>query len=138
MNWKKLLIAFVVVLIVGQILSYIIHGVILDPTYKALADVFRPQADMMSKMWIGVITAIIFTFFFVYIFAKGYEGKGIMEGVRFRLIITCFWSIPSMYGQYMVYELPYYLVLQWVLYDLLVLVICGILAAVIYKPLEIK
>ena len=136
MNWKKLLIAFIVVFVVGQIVSFIIHGVILDPTYKRLAELFRPEAEMMSKMWIGILTSLIFTFFFVYIFARGYEGNGIMEGVRFGLIIGCFWTIPSVYGQYMVYELPYYLVLQWLLYDFGTIVIMGILAALMYKPLE--
>ncbi len=135
MNWKKLFITFLIVFVVSQVLSYIIHGIILDPTYKRLADLFRPEADMMSMMWVGFVTAILFTFFFVYIFARGYEGKGIMEGVRFGLIIVGFWTIPSIYGQYMVYELPYYLVLQWLLYDLLIMVVLGIVAALIYKPL---
>ncbi len=36
----------------------------------------------------------------------------------------------------MVYELPYYLVLQWLLYDFGTIVIMGILAALMYKPLE--
>jgi hypothetical protein len=136
MNWKKLFIAFIVIFIVGQVLMLIIHGLILDPIYERLAELFRPEEDMMSKMWIGYVTSLIFSFFFVYIFARGYEGKGIMEGVRFGLIIGCFWTIPSVYGQYMVYELPYYLVLQWLLYDFATLVILGILAALIYKPLE--
>ena len=54
MNWKKLLIAFVVVFVVGQIVSFIIHGVILDPTYKRLAELFRPEAEMMSMRWVFI------------------------------------------------------------------------------------
>lgn len=136
MNWKKLLIAFVVIFVVMQLLSWIVHELILETNYEELTEVFRPEAEMMSKMWIGFVTSLIFSFFFVYIFARGYEGKGIAEGVRYGLIIGCFWTIPSAYGQYMVYPLPYYLVLQWVLYDFAILVIMGILAAVLYKPLS--
>jgi hypothetical protein len=136
MNWKKLLIAFGVVFVVGQVIMFIVHGMILDPTYKRLADIFRPRAEMDSLMWVGIVTSLIYSFFFVYIFARGYEGKGIGEGVRFGLIIGCFWTIPSVYGQYMVYSLPYSLILQWVLYDFVTIVIMGILAALIYKPLE--
>lgn len=136
MNWKKLLITFGVVFVVSQVIMFIVHGVILEPTYKSLAELFRPEAEMNNLWWVGMITALFFSFFFVYIFACGYEGKGAMEGVRFGLIIGGFWTIPSIYGQYMVYSLPYSLIIQWVLYDIVTLVIVGILAALIYKPAE--
>ena len=136
MNWKKLLITFGVVFVVSQVIMYIVHGVILDPTYKSLAELFRPRAEMDNLWWVGLITALLFSFFFVYIFARGYEGKGVMEGVRFGLIIGGFWTIPNVYGQYMVYTLPYSLIIQWVLYNIVTLVIAGILAALIYKPAE--
>jgi len=134
MNWQKLLIAFIVVFVVLQVLSFVIHRIILDSDYKAITDVFRPQADMESKMWISWVTGLIFAFFFVYVFAKGYENKGIMEGIRYGLVIGCFMSIPSIYGQFMVYELPYSLILKWLFSDFITLVIIGIVAALIYKP----
>jgi hypothetical protein len=136
MNWKKMLITFGVVFVVGQVIMFIVHGVILDPTYQSLAELFRPKVEMDNLWWVGMVTALFFAFFFVYIFARGYEGKGVMEGVRFGLIIGGFWTIPSVYGQYMVYSLPYSLIIQWVLYDIVALVIMGILAAFIYKPIE--
>ena len=136
MNWKKLLIAFVAVFVVSQILGYVIHNIILSASYQELAHLWRP--DMMSKMWIMWITGVIYCFFFVYVFVRGYENKGIMEGIRFGLIIGCFVSIPHLYGQYVVYELPYMLVLQWVIYDFIILVVMGIVAALIYKPVEAK
>ena len=136
MNWKKLLIAFIVIYVVGIVLYIIINFVLLNATYKELADIWRP--DMDKYMWIQWITPIFVSFFFVYIFAKGYEGRGILEGVRYGLIIWAFLSIPSNYGQFMVYPLPYHLIVKWVIADLFVLVILGILAAVIYKPLPGK
>jgi hypothetical protein len=132
MNWKKLLIAFVVVFVVMQILSFIIHELILGASYQELSDLWRP--DMDSKMWIMWITGPVFAFFFVFIFVRGFENKGVLEGVRYGLIIACFCSIPQIYGQYMVYDLPYMLVLQWVIYDFITLVIMGIAAALVYKP----
>jgi hypothetical protein len=136
MNWKKLLIAFIAIYVVGGVINFIIHGVLLDPTYQELAHLWRP--DMENYRWIQWVSPIFLSFFFVYIFAKGYEGRGIMEGIRFGLVIWAFLSIPSNYGQFMVYPLPYHLVLKWVLADLVVLVILGILAAAIYKPLPEK
>lgn len=136
MNWKKFLIAFIVLYIVGGLLSFIVHELILGSTYQALSDIWRP--DMERLMWVQFVTAAFFTFFFIYIFARGYQDRGIMEGVRFGLIIWAFLSIPSIYGQYMVYPLPYSLILQWLVYDLIILVILGILVSLLYKPLDTK
>ena len=77
MNIKKFLIASLLVFVTLQILEYVIHNLILSSTYESLQAVFRP--DMMDKMWIFYLTGIIFSLLFVYIFSKGYEGKGVAE-----------------------------------------------------------
>ena len=61
-----------------------------------------------------------------------------MEGLRYGLVIWAFMSIPSIYGQFMVYPLPYSLVLQWVFADLVVFLILGIIVSVLYKPTQAK
>jgi hypothetical protein len=134
MNWKKFFITFVVVYISGFILSFIIHGLILGSTYEQLSHIWRPDMDRL--MWVQYITAIFLSFFFIYIFAKGQEGRGVMEGVRYGLVIWAFYSIPSVYGQYMVYPLPYSLVWKWLLADLVIFVILGIIVALLYKSAE--
>ena len=135
MNWKKIIIAFIVVYIAGGILNFIAHGLILGSTYESLSHLWRPDMDRL--MWIQWVTPHFYRFFFVYIFAKGYEGKGLLEGVRYGLIIWGFLSIPMIYGQYMVYPLPYSLVLKWLFIDIVIIVILGVLVSLIYKPLEI-
>jgi len=89
---------------------------------------------MMSKMWIMYIVNLIFSFFFVFIFTKGYEGRGIMEGVRYGFYIGCLMAIPAAYSQYVMYPFPYSLVLQWFIYWMIQYIILGIFAALIYKP----
>ena len=134
MNWKKFWIAFIVLYITGMVLNMIIHLFILGPVYDQLQHIWRQ--DMDRYMWVNYVTALFYTFFFVYIFAKGYEGKGIMEGVRYGLIIWGFYSIPVTYGQFMAYPIPYSLVWQWLIADLVVLIIIGIVLSLIYKPAE--
>lgn len=136
MNWKNFFITFVVIYILGGLLNYIFHGVLLSGTYEALTGVWRP--DMDSLMWVQMVTALFLSFFFIYIFAKGREGKGWMEGLRYGLVIWAFLSIPSIYGQYMVYPIPYSLVLKWLFSDLVVMVILGITVSLLYKPAEDK
>jgi hypothetical protein len=136
MNWKNFFITFIVIYILGGILNFVIHGVLLAAAYESLIEVWRPDMDRL--MWLQWVTPLFYTFFFIYIFAKGREGKGIVEGLRFGLIIWAFMSIPNIYGQYMVYPLPYSLVLQWLISDLVVLVILGIAVSLLYKPGEKK
>jgi hypothetical protein len=132
MNVKRFIIASIAVYLVFQVLDFIIHGVILADTYKALANVWRP--DMMSLMWIFYIAGLLFAFLFVYIFIKGYEGKGILEGVRYGIIIGLLMNVIGMFGQYVMYPLPFTLIILWFISGMIESILGGIAAAAIYKP----
>ena len=134
MNIKKFVIASIVVFIVFEILNFIIHGPLLGSIYEEAKSVWRP--DMMDKMWIIHITNFIFSFLFVYIFTKGYENKGIVEGLRFGLIIGLLMNVVGMFNQYAVYPLPFSLAIQWFIYGIIQYVICGAVAASIYREKE--
>jgi hypothetical protein len=136
MNWTKIFISFIVLYVLGGIFNYLVHGVLLMDTYMALGSIWRPDMDRL--MWLQYVTPIFYCFFFIYIFVRGYQGRGIMEGVRYGLIIWGFTSIPMTYGQYMVYPLPYSLVWKWLLSDLVMLLVYGIAVALIYKPAAVK
>lgn len=132
MKSKSFWITCVVLYVVLNGLGYLIHQVWLAETYQGLADVFRPEAEI--KMPVMFITSAIWTIMFVYIFSRGYEGKGIMEGVRFGLVVGIFYSLVSTYDQYAVYPIPYSLTLKWFFSGLVVSIILGVIASLIYKP----
>jgi magnesium-transporting ATPase (P-type) len=89
---------------------------------------------MMSKMWVMWVTDIVWSFFFVFIFVKGYQNKGVMEGLRYGVYIGLFFSFVFAYSSYAMYPLPYSLIFQWFLIGLIQSVVLGIVTAVIYKP----
>jgi hypothetical protein len=128
---KKILIGTVVVFIALGILSYIVDGLILGSTYQSLSQLWRP--DMQSKMWIYYVIMIVGAFFFSFIFSKGYENKGIMEGVRYGLYIGIWMSIGMAYGTYAMIDIPHSLALQWFFYGIIEYVICGILLSLVFK-----
>lgn len=132
MNKSRWLLASVGVFVAYEILNFIIHSVILMGIYEETKAVWRP--DMMEKMWIMWITAAIFSLLFVLIFTKGYEGKGCMEGVRYGLLIGLFVSIPMAYNSYATIAIPYKLAFQWWVYGTIQCIICGVVAAWLYKP----
>ena len=138
MNTKKFLTAFVVVFVLLEITNYLIHGVILSSTYaeEGVKQVFRAAEEMQSKMWIMWVADLVWSFFFVFIFVKGYQNKGIMEGIRYGVYIGIFVSFVFAYQSFAMLPLPYSLTFEWFIAGLIQCVIIGIVAAVIYKPKE--
>ncbi len=133
MNCKRFFAASIVVFVAVQLMEYVVNNVILMPTYESLKQLWRP--DIESKMWmwypLGLLTALLFT----YIFIKGREGKGILEGVRYGIIIWLFASVPFSHAFYVMINIPYSLCLQWCGFGLIEMLVAGILVAAIYKPL---
>ncbi len=127
---KKVLIGFVAVFIAMSACDFLVHGVILDASYKATASLWRP--DMDSMMWIYSVIGLIGSFFFSFIFSKGYEGKGIAEGARYGLYIGIWMSAGMAYGTYGMIAIPYSLALQWFLFGVVEYVLYGIILALIF------
>jgi len=134
MNTKRFIIASLVVFLGFEIIDAIIHTGILSKTYESM-DIWRQ--DMMSKMWIFHLCSFILAFLFTFIFIKGYENKGIAEGARYGLIIGLFANIPYAFYSYGMYPLPFSLCMQWFVYGMIEFIICGLIAAAIYRPVKV-
>ena len=127
---KRVWLGFIAVFITGEILDFIVHGLLLGPTYQSLQGIFR--ADMMSKMYIFHIIGLIGAFFFAFIFSKGYEGKGVGEGIRYGVYIGIWMSAGMAYGTYGMIAIPYSLALQWFIYGVVEYLIMGVVLALVY------
>ena len=131
---KTFWIGYVAVFVLAQVLSFLVHGVWLMPTYEALAAVFRPQAELNGMMWMMTLGSVFTLFIFCYIFTKGYEGKGVGEGLRYGLLMGLFLSIPTAVDQFVVYPLTMNLAVMWFASGVIVFMILGAVFAAIYKP----
>jgi hypothetical protein len=130
---KRFWMAFVTCWVVSQVLGYLIHGLWLSDTYKSLADVWRPESEMQSMMWVMMLTAAVLVFAFCYIFTKGYEGKGVMEGVRYGLWIALLCAIPQAFDGFVIYPIPLSLSVKWAAAGVVYFVVLGAIVASIYK-----
>ena len=113
-----------------EILDFLIHGVLLASVYTSLASLWRP--DMNSKMWIMWIVTFIGSFLFSFIFSKGYENKGIGEGLRYGFYIGVWMSTGFAYGTYAMIAIPYSLALQWFIYGVIEYMIAGAVLALVF------
>jgi len=132
MNWKRIFWAGLAIYVVFQGLGFVWDNVLLKGDYDQLKALWRP--NMMSRIWILYAVGLLVAFLFTYIFAKGREGKGIGEGVRFGIIVWLFTVVPFNLEIWVIFPIPHVLVVKWLLFGLLTSLIGGILAAVIYKP----
>ena len=130
---KRFWMAFVACYVVGQVLGFAIHGVWLDPVYKSMPSVWRPEAEFQDMFWIMMVSAAALVFAFCYIFTKGYEGKGVMEGVRYGLWVALLCAIPQAFDSFVIYPVPLSLAVKWAVSGVAYFVILGAILASIYK-----
>jgi len=126
---KKFWLAFVAVFVTAIVLNFVVYGLILGASFQSLP-VWRP--DMGSLQWIYMVISLVGAFFFTFIFAKGYEGKGIAEGIRYGLYIGIWISIGMAYGTYAMVAVPYGLTLEWFLLGVVSYIVMGIVASLVY------
>ena len=90
---KRFLLTALAVLIVHEALGFIIHQVLLTPYYQETYSLWRMPEEI--NMPLIVLVAVIWSLLFTYIFTKGYEGKGPMEGIRYGLLVGLLISVPG-------------------------------------------
>jgi len=128
---KKLWIGFVAVFVTTQVIEGLLDFYLLDPIYSSYSHIWRPIMEM--KLWMLPVTGMFFSFFFVFIFSKGYEGKGVTEGIRYGVYVALMVALPHAYGNYALMQIPYSLALQWFLYWSLEYVIAGAILSGVFR-----
>jgi hypothetical protein len=127
---KKLWIGFVAVFVAVVVIEYIVNNMLMMSVYQQTANLWRPMEEM--KMGLIVVTNAFFAFFFTLIFSKGYEGKGLMEGVRYGFYVAMMVTVPAAYVTYATMPVPYELALKWFLYGTIENIILGCILSLVY------
>jgi hypothetical protein len=130
MNLKKFILSVIAVLVLIAAIDSVIHGVILSGSYKANAGIWR--ADMLKLMWLFYVSYLIFALLFVYIFQKGFENKGVIEGIRYGAVMSLLLNGAGAIGQYVMYPIPLSMAIQWFIYGTIEYIILGIAISFIY------
>lgn len=134
---KSFWLAFIVIYVVMQALSILVHDVLLEQHYALLSGVFRPEPEMEEMMWLMYVSSAIYLYLFCRIFVMGYQGKGIAEGVRFGLLLGLFFSIPASIDSYVIYPITPAIAAIWFMTGVISFVIAGAIFAAIYRPTRV-
>ena len=131
---KRFWMAFAACWVAGQVLGFVAHEILMAPSYEALAHLWRSKEAMGSLMWIMFLSSALLVFLFCFIFTRNYEGKGIMEGVRYGVLIALFVAVPHAVDAFVIYPIPFTLSIKWAAIGLVYFTVLGTILAAIYKP----
>jgi hypothetical protein len=102
MNAARLAAAALAATVVDGMYGFVVYGSMMTGQFATFPAVFRStdsQAAYLPVMFCGILVGM---FAVTYIYAKGYEGgNGLMEGVRFGLLIAIFnagYVVGTSYG----------------------------------------
>ncbi|MCB0308062.1 MAG: hypothetical protein KDD48_01710 [Bdellovibrionales bacterium] len=131
-NIKRLILAVIGVFVYIVISDYLIHGLAMKNLYQETIFLWRSETDMQAYMPWMFLGQFIIAKFFCILFARGYEGRGAMEGLRFSLLIGPLMVAPN-FIQYAVMPLTPSILASWLAFGMLQVVGAGIVASLIYR-----
>ncbi len=130
--FKRAALAMLAIFITWAALNYIIHAILLDATYKATAELWRPDAEMKMRL-MQLVTAIS-AVGFVLIYVRLVDRKSMASALCYGLLIGIIFGISMGYGTYSYMPIPYSLALSWFLGELAKMLAGGLLLGLIVKP----
>jgi hypothetical protein len=131
---KKFFIAWIVIFIVWMVGSFVVHGVLLHDDYAKLPTLFRPEAEAQQYFPLMILAHIILAGASVWIYSRGVEAAPwLPQGIRFGLAIALLTVVPTYMIYYVVQPMPGLHVIKQIVFDGILILILGVIAAFIYR-----
>jgi len=131
---KRFVIAWVVVFIVWMAGSFVVHGVLLHDDYARLSNLFRTEADARQHFGWMILAHVVMSGAFAWIYSRGVEAAPWpAQGLRYGLAIALLTAVPTYMIYYVVQPMPGDTVVKQIVFDGILTVLLGLVAAYIYK-----
>jgi hypothetical protein len=128
---KKACLAVVAVFICWAVVDFVIHGILLQASYGATADLWRPMEEM--KMGLMYVVTFISCLVFVLIYALLVGNKRLGTGLAYGGLFGLGAGISMGYGTYSVQPIPYVMAFSWFLGTLVEGILAGLITGAIVK-----
>ncbi len=120
---KKSLIAIAVIFVVGAVLDFLIHGMLLKDMYMATAQLWRPMAEM--KMGLGHVVSLVSISAFVAIYTLFFKEKSLENGMKYGALVGVMAGASMGAGTYTYMPIPATLACAWTVATLIHMTIAG-------------
>jgi len=136
---KRFFLGWLVVFIAWFIGSYVVHELLLHADYAQLSNLYRKQAEMQNLFPLMVLAHIIMSGAFVWIYARGVEAKPWLgQGIRYGVAIVLLTTVPLYLIYYVVQPMPGATVVKQIVFEGILLLILGAIAAFMYRDTTVK
>ena len=116
--------------VLSLLIGFLIHGFLLGPEYAKLASLFRPDAEQAQHFVFMILAHVCIGVGMTWIYRQGREAKPwLAQGVRFGLAVSLLAVIPMYLIYYAIQPMPGALVAKQIVFDVIGIVIMGVVAA---------
>ncbi len=133
MNTKRLILAIIVGWLLIFVADIVIHHFWLGPDYQATKSIWRPDAEIETRLYWMFIAQLLGVATFVTVWAKGFAGGSVGTGVVFGLLMGLFQAIWVL-ADYVMIPMPGDLAIKWFIGGVAQAVLLGIVTSLVYKP----
>lgn len=133
---KTFVISVVVLFVVSMALGFLVHGLLLAPDYAKLqGSIFRSPQDAENYGIAMLVAHVFIAIGFTWVYRQGRDsGKSVLgQGVRFGLAVAVLTTIPTYLIYYAVTPMPSDVVAKQIVFDVVAMVIMGIVAAAVNR-----
>ena len=135
MNFPRIALAAVAAWLVSLPVGFLINDFLMADIYAANRAVMRPEADVTANLPLGFVFVLVGFFAFAYAYAKGYEGgSGVMEGVRFGVLVALIVTGFGLIWQYILYPITATMAAAMIVDSIVEFAIYGGVIGAIYRP----
>jgi len=118
----------------NNLFFYLVHGLLLHSDYLQLTGLFRTDGDQQKFFPLMIMAHLILSGAFVWIYARGAESKPWMaQGLRFGIAVALLTTVPTYTVYYVVQPMPGNVVVKQILFDGILMLILGTIAAWLYR-----
>jgi len=128
---KRTILVVVVVFITWSVLDFILHGMLLRPTYEATASLWRPMNEI--NMPLMYFVTLVFTVCFVLIYRLMVGQKSLASGVKFGALFGLATGISMGFGSYSYMPIPLTLAWSWFFGAWIEAIVAGAIVGAIMK-----
>lgn len=122
---KQAAMASFAVFVCWALLDFIIHGLLLAPSYAETAGLWRPEAEM--KLGLIYLVNLVSASFFVAVYALLVRPKQLSTGLKFGLLSGIGGGFSAGFGSYAVMPIPLGLAFGWSLEFLVEATLAGLI-----------
>jgi hypothetical protein len=136
---RKMIIAWIVLFFAWFVGSFVVHGVLLHSDYSQLTNLFRPEAEAQQYFPLMILAHVILSGAFVWIYARGVEAKPWLgQGIRYGVAIVLLTTVPLYLIYYVVQPMPGATVVKQIVFEAILVLILGAIAAFMYRATTVK